>query len=300
MRRVQLVTPERFQWLEGYYNELSKQYEVVIKTIPEVGNWDCIIFLWTNQDTIKFINDNPKICKYIVYIRRYEFFGLIHSVQWDKVDEIVFVNNYLKNKFEEHFNKKTNLIYNGVNPSKWTYREHSAGVNIAMVGWINQKKNFPLAMQILKRLGNRYKLHIAGGFQDEATLMYISYFAEQNKLNNIIFYGRIKDMNSWLENKDYILSCAISEGCPNNVIEAMAKGIKPVVHNWPGATEQFDNNNIFTVPDEAAAMIEDTYYDSIHYRKTVEEKFGLSSYTQLRKLVNKCLGENNETKIPNA
>jgi hypothetical protein len=35
------------------------------------------------------------------------------------------------------------------------------------------------------------------------------------------------------------LSTSLSEGNPNNVIEAMAKGIKPVVHAWPGAEDQF-------------------------------------------------------------
>ena len=90
----------------------------------------------------------------------------------------------------------------------------------------------------------------------------------------VYIYGQLEpeEMNLWLEDKNYLLSTAISEGCPNNVIEAMAKGIKPVIHNWPGAKEMFPDL-VFDTILEAKDMLSGYEYDSQNYRDRVEKRF---------------------------
>lgn len=287
MLRVQLVTPEKFQWLKGYTEALNG-YDVVVTGKATEALPDVKVFLWCNQDTVDFVNTKPKTAKHIVYIRRYELFSpFIHQIEWNKVDAIVLVNDVFKSIFESMFSSqahKTHLIYNSVSLEDWTYKERGPGKNIAMVGWVNQKKNFPLAVQIMAALPKGYILHIAGGIQCEATAAYLGHMAKTLKLD-IRFYGRQKDINEWLEPMNYLLSCAISEGNPNCCIESLSKGIKTVVHNWPGAQQQFGDWMVFNSVYQAVNLIESPIYSSGMYRELVETRFGPANFQRFRKLV---------------
>jgi glycosyltransferase involved in cell wall biosynthesis len=293
MKTIQLVTPENFQWLSGYLDVL-RGYNVFNTKYPCTDDSDMMIFLWCNQETINYIMGRPKTQKYIVYVRRYELFsGLVNKLDWDLVDHIVFVNYELAKIFITKYpniSNKLTVIYNGVNPDKWDYREHSHGKKIAMVGWINQKKNYPLALQVLGELPSEYELHIAGGNQDDTTCYYLANLAKDMGVS-IIFHGRQHDMNNWYQDKDYLLSCAISEGCPNNVIEAMACGIKPIIHNWPDANRQFPGF-VFNTVAEATRMIDPSAdYDSSKYRQIIKDYYSSTAYLSLRSIVENLFKE---------
>ena len=58
--RLQLITPEEFQWLDGYYKELSKKFDVLITNKPEKDTSGVMVFLWCNQDTFDYIMEEPK------------------------------------------------------------------------------------------------------------------------------------------------------------------------------------------------------------------------------------------------
>jgi glycosyltransferase involved in cell wall biosynthesis len=51
---------------------------------------------------------------------------------------------------------------------------------------------------------------------------------------NVIYEGIISDVNSWLDEKHYLLSTSIIESQGMGIIEGMAKGLKPVIHNFFG------------------------------------------------------------------
>lgn len=100
--------------------------------------------------------------------------------------------------------------------------------------FILEKSNTTLQImyELVKR-DNRYKLYIAGKFQDDMLKMYWYYQVKEMKLdNNIIFDGWQSDIEEWLENKNYILSTSIHESFGYGIAEAMASGIKPVIHNF--------------------------------------------------------------------
>jgi glycosyltransferase involved in cell wall biosynthesis len=269
------------QW-EG---KIKETFPDATWTEKPVRGDDTYLFMWCNEDTVRFINTEPKYAKYIVYVRRYEVFGLAHEVDWSKVDKVIMVNDWLAEELSREFTIKPEVIYNAIDESKWTYKKRIHGKNIAMVGYINQKKNLPLAIQIMSILPDDYTLHLVGGIQDGATWMYLKNLADDMKIR-VVCYGQIPhdEMDEWLEDKNYILSCAISEGCPNNVLEAMAKGIKPIVHNWPGAREQF-GEYVFNTVSEAVLMIGSMEYDSEAYARMVEHRFGEKNYKKLKEVV---------------
>jgi glycosyltransferase involved in cell wall biosynthesis len=225
-------------------------------------------------------------------MRRYEFFNAPWNItEWNKVSNLIFVNDYFKTQFESYYSNKlpvkTHLIYNSVDEQKFSFSEHQHGSKIAMVGYINKKKNLPLALSILGALPKGYSLHLIGEIQDNETLVYISSLAPKLK-RKIILYQPLpqKELSKWLEDKNYVLNTAISEGNPNNINEAMAKGIKPIVHSWPGASNQYPSECVFTTLDEALAIINpQSAYESKRYKKWVKDNFSIKNIEQIKKLI---------------
>lgn len=282
--KVQIINGlQKFQWEDGYLSVFPNS-EVV--KIPSVGA-DVHLFMWCDISSWDFINKTSKQSKYIMFMRRYEFFtGLWMKVDWSKIDHLIFVNDFFANAVKNTLNSampKYSVIYNSVDTGKWTYKERTHGKKIAWVGFVNQKKNLPLAIQIMRELPDAYELHIAGGVQDNATMFYMKNISQ---ILSIIYHGHISHerMDNWLEDKNYILNTAISEGCPNHVIEAMAKGIKPLVHNWPGSKEQFGDYVFDTVAEAKDAILKDEYISS-EYLGTIHNKFGMNNYLKVKEIV---------------
>ena len=102
-----------------------------------------------------------------------------------------------------------------------------------------------------------------------------------------ITYGGIpsEGVAEWLEDKDYILCTSINEGNPNNIIEAMAMGIKPIIHNFPGAKEQFPDDLIFTETSGALIRILENKYEPEKYRDWVKERYDLSNFSKIHDVI---------------
>ncbi len=287
--KVQIVTQENFQWLKGYKKLFSNDELIITKTAFEKPSFspDVKILMWCNEDAVKAINSHVYgQCELIVFVRRYEFFTpWIDQINWKNVHKVVFVNGFLADEFEKRTGVKHSVIYNSVCLDDWTFKERDHGRRIGIVGWVNQKKNLPLAMQILAELPSGYELHVAGGIQDPTTIVYLVEMAKTIN-RKIHFYGRIphENMDKWMDDIDYILSCAISEGCPNNVLEAMAKGIKPIIHSWPGARFQFPEDLIFDSVSEAVNIIRSNY-NSYRYKDIISNAFGDGNYDCFKKLI---------------
>ena len=143
-------------------------------------------------------------------------------------------------------------------------------------------------LQIIKKLvdkDKRYKVHVAGtmqGLEYEVHLKHI--INEMNIKDNVVFYGWVDDMKEWWKDKNYLLSTSVHEGHPCNIIEGMARGIKPVIHNYFGSKSQWPNDLIFNTVDEAANLILEDKYDSEEYRKFVADRYSLEN--QIEKIKN--------------
>ncbi len=228
--------------------------------------------------------------QHIMFMRRYEFFDAEHwmALPWDRIDHLVLCNGWIKEQVDAFFEynkieQETHLIYNALDPQEWTFNNRSHGTKIGMCCHVHQKKNIPLALQILAELPPNYELHIAGGIQDRALVEYIANIGPVLQ-RHVKLYGQIprEELDNWWEDKSYCLSTSISEGNPNNVLEAMAKGVKPVVHAWPGAEEQFP---VFYTVREAVADILTGEYISSDYRRVIEEYHSLENYRKAIDLI---------------
>jgi len=62
----------------------------------------------------------------------------------------------------------------------------------------------------------------------------------------------------------------------------MACGLKPVIHNFPGASEIFLEEFLFNLSEDFCSQILSDNYEPQRYRKFVEENYSLKN--QLRKI----------------
>jgi len=276
--KVALLTPWQNAWVplfEKAFKARGHQFAVFPKIAPRDS--DVVIHGWATGTPVV-----PK-ARNIVFLRRYELFdGGLSRIDWPKIHALICVNSWFKQVAETIFEEQkisvpVHLIYNAASFEKWKFAERKPGKKIGMACFVHPKKNLTLALQILGSLPKDYELHIAGDIQDACTAEYLVHLSRALD-RDLYLDGQVPaaQLPDWWGEMNYCLSTSISEGNPNNVIEAMAMGVKPIVHNWPGAEDQF-NGYIFNTIPEAVAMIQSDEYDSAAYRSAVEAKFSTAN-----------------------
>jgi len=302
------------QFIDQIIEGLSCDYTVrkfIIRNQQDIYNsidWADIVWLeWCNQSAIIGTNyEGIKGKKVIIRLHSYEIFmDFPKRINWPVVDRLIFVAPHIRGILREFIpdieNKvKTEVVYNGLDIDNIPFKEREPGHNIAWVGFINYKKNPQMALQILKKLSKgifnhgiltadpEYKLHIAGSYQDSRYKIYLEYMIKEMGLqDNVIFHGWIDDMEEFWKDKNYLLHTSIQEGHSYAIMEAMARGIKPVIHNFRGALNEqlYPDINVFNTVEEAADMIMSQEYYSKLYRSWIINK-GWTLENQLKKIRN--------------
>jgi len=263
------------------------------KEIKAAIDWADIVWLeWANEVAIIGTNYPSAWTKPIV-VRLHGYESLrndfLNRINWSVVDDIVFVAYNVRNTAfsnKPDLSKVRNIVIpNGLDLKKYRFNSRKKGTKLAFAGHLNYKKNPMLMIQILKKLvdldGN-FTLHWAGDIQDDRIWRYLNHILNDMDISkNFVFDGWIEDMNEWLEDKNYFISTSIHEGYGVAIMEAMAKGIKPVIHNFYIATEFYPRDFLFNTVDEAVHMVISDEYDSSKYRAFVE-KYSLEN--QLKKI----------------
>ncbi|MBM7661585.1 2-polyprenyl-3-methyl-5-hydroxy-6-metoxy-1,4-benzoquinol methylase [Bacillus mesophilus] len=281
------------QFIDEIINNLSIDYQtkkIIVTHIEDIDKgmeWAEICwFDWCDELLIhasKKIKNNKK--KIICRLHSYEAFtNNVSSVNWENVDNLIFVSNHIKDYVLKHNilppDLEIEVIPNGINLDRYKFVEREKGYNIAYVGYINYKKGPMLLLHTFKAIhdsDNRYKLHVAGAFQDPRYELYFKQMISELKLENAIhLYGWVDNINEWLNDKHYILSTSVLEGHPVGVMEAMARGIKPLIHNYVGAKQQF-NGYVWDTIEEVVNKVNSTEYSPVEYRDFIDKNYSLAS-----------------------
>ena len=287
MKKVSVICMSGLDnFIDNIIDGLSDGYMVrkfIVKTDKEIYNaidWGDIIWLeWANQSAIIATNyEGIKGKKVILRLHSYEVFtDYPKQINWDVVDRLIFVAPHIRDILDEMSpgiveKVKSEVIYNGVDIEKIPFKEREPGYNVAWVGYINYKKNPQMALQVIKKLvdiNKRYKLHIAGLYQDLRYKIYLEHMIKEMGLqDNVIFYGWIDDMESFWKDKNYLLHTSLHEGHSLAVNEAMARGVKPVIHNFRGARELYPIDWLFNTIDEAVNTFRAWDYNTLSDRNT--------------------------------
>lgn len=298
-------------WSEnGYEVKYSRYYD------PSLVQWADVVWFDTCDNNIHMATnppkDNPDFAGYDMHemdltgkkiiVRAIDievWQGHHASAIWDIVTDLIFIAPHIRNLVELEalpgYNPdlKVHTVSCAVDLNKWRYRHRGPGFNIAVVSerWIS--KGTDLILQIamkLKKINPNYKIHWLGQRSgDTWDLAYFDDFIEHNNLNieitNILNDGRTVD--EFLDDKDYLLHASHKEAFSYATAEAMAKGIKPVVHRFYGADALWPAITWSTV-DEAVDMItaSDREYHSAMYKQyLINHGYTLSQMMQKFELI---------------
>lgn len=237
----------------------------------------------------------PKVCKNIIRLHRYEAYEpWPQHVNWANIDILVTVgNSFVKEALLDrvpYLETTTSLITipNGVNLEKFTFTRRPQGKNIAFLSNLRAVKNPAFVLQCMQKLhyiDPQYRLFFAGMFQDATLEQYLKHMVKALDLCDVVFFdGWQPDVRSWLADKHYIVSTSLIESQGMGLLEAMACGLKPVIHNFPGASQTFPPEFLFNIAEEFCAQICSDRYEPEKYRAFVEERYALN--TQLSKINN--------------
>ena len=264
---------------------------------PAMEAADICWFEWCDEivayaSHLEVAKRKPIVCR----LHRYEVFTDIPTkVRWERIDTLMLVADHLKlllKSMVPDIEDKVRImtVKNGVNLEKFPLQPRTPGFKIACVGYLHARKNPMLLLQImakLVRLNPRYELHVAGKFQDALVKMYWNHMIkEMNLEKNVIFDGWQDDVNAWLADKQYIITTSMHESFGYSVAEAMAQGMKPIVHNFPFAADIWPEQVLFNTVDEAVAMVAANVYSSTAYRNFIEKHYSfVSQLTTVRQIL---------------
>lgn len=283
-------------FLSDIISVLSEKYEIrkinidtnddLIKLESNVEWADICWFEWCNGIIAYASNlQITKTKKVICRLHRFEAFtNNINNIKWANIDKVIFVSEYIRDVVIENSDltfEKCVVIPNGINTNKFKLVSRHKGFNIACIAYLDLRKNPMFIIQCfneLYKIDNRYNLYFAGNIEDVSLRDYL--YGIINRLgiqNNIHFDGKIPNdkINSWLEDKNYIVSGSISEGHPVGVMEAMATGLKPIFHYFPGVLSFYPDRYIFNDVSSFIKLIKESYYDCKEYSDYIKNKFSL-------------------------
>lgn len=272
-RRILIATHER-KFLRQFVGELRaddsteilwESWSSTVKPaqpprVPE--DVDTVFCEWCCQNAVWHSNNKRPGCKLIVRLHRFELFrDFPGQVDWQNVDALIVVSDWFRDQMVER---------HGVDPAKvhvmpqfidWhglvRPKLPEARFTLGLVG-INpfEHKRVDRALDFfaaLRARDPRFKLAVRSAMpweikwvwdrEDDTrhrfTQVFQRIYNDPDLAENIRFDPAGPDMEEWYRGIGTILSSSDSEGCHTSVLEGMASGAYPVVHDWPGARSLF-------------------------------------------------------------
>lgn len=288
--RIALISPFENKFLKLWSDYFSRENEVRVVTpksdseLDALSDWPQVVLSgWCNQPLFYLSHRRPPRVL-ATYIRSYEALtpGMLETANWDAIQGAVFVADHVRQVANEAYPDglskiEQTTIFNCVDLDQYPLHENGPGYDIAYVGYINHKKGIGLLMQCIEqasRLDEKYRFHFAGTFQEARFEHYMRHLLKETGLQDrVTFHDWVKDIPGFLADKNYVISTSPWEGCPNNVIEALACGVRPLVHNWKGAKDLFGGELVFDTVDQFTRMLSSDDYDAGNYRGMVVDRF---------------------------
>ena len=255
-----------------------------------IAQADVVWIEWANELAIE-LTRNPQILqrrKVIVRCHAYEIVdGYIERVNWDPVSKVIFVSNGIAGYAAERVPKlasRTTIIPNGIDLEKFRNDRgdrRAPGKNIGLLALLNHKKGLQLLLHAFHHLVSKYKgykLHLGGPWTDESERLYFEHMAQKMGISeNIIQYGNVDNAAEWWQKMDFAVCTSPRESHGVGLCEAMACGVKPVIHWFPWAETIYPEKYLWLTVEQFAQHIRaESAFNPAEYRSYVADHFDLT------------------------
>ena len=298
--RIAFVCGPDRKFITDIEREIGKRHDVRtayfddkvnLQRIQRVMDWaDVTWFEWCDKILMHASQKLRKTSSVVCRLHRYEAFTSVpQNVNWSFVDTLIPTTQHIMKVLDErapNVREQTDIrvISSTVDITRFAFKEREPGFNIAYLGYLHHRKNPSLLLQCmhaLTREDDRYHLHIGGYFQQPVWELYFDHMLDRLELrDHVTMNGWVDDVPNWLDTKNYLVLPTIHEGNPYSVLEAAAQGIKPLIHNFPGAEELYPPSWRFDSVPEFVDQIVHQEYESHSYRRYVVEHYSLAQQVE--------------------
>jgi glycosyltransferase involved in cell wall biosynthesis len=287
MSRIILFDPNCYKFTDDMVEHWEKEGHEVKKTLyydPAMVDWADIIWFETADHNLEVATNTGEVGwklqdmdmskkKVICRIIDIEAWcGLHNNVDWDYVDEVIFIAPHIKALVEGDVTLRSScVIPPGVNMNKFTFRKKP--VNNKHIAWVAERwyaKGIDYFLQFAAMLYKRdpeYKITAVGIWADNATggwyRAYIDQFIEQNPMN-VEFIEHVDSCNIFLEDVSMVTCFSKKETFSYAIAEGMSKGCKPIIHNFYGSNAIWPKRFIWNTLDEAIDMVFGEYNPEVY------------------------------------
>ena len=232
------------------------------KVKEAVKDVDCVLSHWADKYAILLSDPEINTKPLYVILRSYEIFSAdgwsdLAYINWKRVRKLFMLNEAHEHPFKCRVKGVQPIfIKNGVDLDEWKISDKERDKNkIAWVCDINEKKGVELCVQCFHELSNLnpdVSLEHIGRNQDIRRWYYLENIMPhlKTKWYNIGYENKHSFVQDFLSDKGFIICSSIAEGNPMNMIEAMATGVVPLAHKFPGSEYQFPKEYLWANFDE--------------------------------------------------
>jgi glycosyltransferase involved in cell wall biosynthesis len=178
------------------------------------------------------------------------------------------------------------VVPNGINLRHYPLRRRDRGKHLACLDGLTLEANPGFLLQCMQKLhylDPGYRLFFSGTFASPLLEQYVHHMVRTLDLTGVIsFEPHPSDRNAWLSDKHFIVAGGIGESQVEALLAAMACGLKPVVHNFPGSDALLPPSYLFNIAEQFCEQVLSRDYQPRQYRGLVEERYPLEQ--QLRRV----------------
>jgi len=294
--------------IENWFRETGYETKYEPYYNPELVRWADITWFDTADNNAIQANKTPKekdriknmdLTNKIIICRPIDievWSGVSDNIDWTGFTDIIFPCKHIKRIMIDKIPKNIRFhdIPYSVNMDRFTFYDKVPNKNIAWIAHRWTAKGLEYALQIalkLKTIDPEYKIYALGtenfGSWEKA---YFDYFRDINNIDNMLYEDRVDDVNTWLDDKSYTLCTSKKETFSYAIAEGMAKGLKPIIHNFLGAYDIWDKNYVWNTIDEAVEMITNKNYNSCEYIQYIRYNYSLDKI--MKRIENEVIIDN--------
>jgi glycosyltransferase involved in cell wall biosynthesis len=214
---------------------------------------------WGNQLTGHLLAQKNVLAgkQVIVRIHSYEIYDrLVDSIDFSAATDVVFVSSFMREMFVKKnlptaAGCRLHVIHNAIDTDRFALVPRGGEKrDVGFLAFISYKKDPMVMLHAFAHLAAPrpdLRLHIAGPFQDSRYEIGMPHFLAAAGLSDrATFYGKIGDADRWLASKDFILCSSLNESQGVGILEALSRGCRPLIYNFPGATDIYPKSFLWT------------------------------------------------------
>lgn len=255
----------------------------------ELVAWSDIAWFDGGGEMVVEASKLPRAGKTIVSLRRSDVRGdWVEQVRWEQVDILVQIGSSaveaaLLQRVPDIRNRtRLVVIPNGVNLDRYVIQQRPRGKRLACTGCLSMETNPAFLLQCVQKLhyiDAEYRLFFSGRFESPVLEQYVRHMVQALGLTEVVsFEPYPSDLNAWLQDKHFIVSCGIDENQVESVLAGMASGLKPIVHNFPGAETLLPSACLFNIAEEFCERVLGPDYEPAGYRRFVEDRYPIAEH----------------------